>query len=233
MIAQLEQGWYARSQMPELLIIRHGQCADGAAGRFNGRRDEPLSTLGKQQAEALAHELARLEIGHKACNVYSSPLKQAFQTGVAFTGLINSTVPSVFPALQERHLGVVTGKTAENARKIVKPEYVIRAGLNGDKPYCQSKEYGFESFDEITARLGLFAWSLAITYPQPEDVVLAFMHGDSGIALAAATTDRPMEELIHEIDLKPTGIIQIRNKEILTHNPADSCWQENELTLAA
>lgn len=219
--------------MPELLIIRHGQCADGAAGRFNGRRDEPLSTLGKRQADALAHELARLEIGHKACDVYSSPLQRAFQTGVAFTGLINYTVPSVFPALQERHLGAVTGKTAEDAQKIVKPEDVIRAGLNGDKSYCQSKEYGFESFDEITARLGLFAWSLAIRYPQSEDAVLAFMHGDSGIALAAAMTDRPMDELIHEIDLKPTGIIQIRYKGIVTHNPAGSCWQENELALAA
>jgi broad specificity phosphatase PhoE len=59
-----------------LLLARHGQTADNAGGLILGRRDPPLSELGRAQARALA--AAAVQLGIAA--LWTSPLQRAAAT---------------------------------------------------------------------------------------------------------------------------------------------------------
>ena len=59
-----------------LYLIRHGQSAGNAEGRFGGHGPTPLSELGKEQAEKTAKVLAKEGISA----IYSSDLLRAVQT---------------------------------------------------------------------------------------------------------------------------------------------------------
>ncbi len=59
-----------------ILLVRHGQTAENAAGRILGRRDPPLSADGRDQATALAHTLE--DAGLRA--LWTSPLRRARET---------------------------------------------------------------------------------------------------------------------------------------------------------
>lgn len=62
-----------------LLVVRHGETAFNAEGRFSGQLDIPLSPLGAQQAEALGQRLAleRLDV------IVASDLQRARATAQA------------------------------------------------------------------------------------------------------------------------------------------------------
>jgi broad specificity phosphatase PhoE len=62
-----------------LYLIRHGQSAGNAAGRFGGHSPTPLSELGARQAEITAQALAKERI----TVIYSSDLFRAVQTAIA------------------------------------------------------------------------------------------------------------------------------------------------------
>jgi alpha-ribazole phosphatase len=59
-----------------LLLCRHGQTGFNAALRFQGQMDEPLSELGRQQAQLLAARLAEEPIDV----AYTSDLCRAYET---------------------------------------------------------------------------------------------------------------------------------------------------------
>ena len=63
----------------EILLIRHGQTAWNAEGRFLGRTDLPLDATGHEQARAGAEKLGRRWDG-----LYCSTLERARQTAAAF-----------------------------------------------------------------------------------------------------------------------------------------------------
>lgn len=59
-----------------IFLVRHGQTALNAEGRFRGRRDVPLDDCGFVQAADASHQLVRS--GVKV--VYTSPLLRCVQT---------------------------------------------------------------------------------------------------------------------------------------------------------
>lgn len=65
----------------EILLVRHGRTALNAAGRLQGRVDEPLDVLGRDQAARLSQSLSAL-IGDDTL-VVSSPLVRARSTAEA------------------------------------------------------------------------------------------------------------------------------------------------------
>ncbi len=67
-----------------VLLVRHGQTADNAAGLILGHRDPPLSDLGRAQAERVAAELR--DSGVAA--VWTSPLQRARETA----GIVAATL---------------------------------------------------------------------------------------------------------------------------------------------
>ena len=60
-----------------LLLVRHGRTATNAAGRIQGRVDQPLDDVGRAQATALAGLVGG------AARVVSSPLRRAVDTASA------------------------------------------------------------------------------------------------------------------------------------------------------
>jgi broad specificity phosphatase PhoE len=83
-----------------LLLARHGQTADNAAGLILGRRDRPLSTMGEEQA-------ARLAIQSRArgiAAIWCSPLLRARQTA-AVVGQVIGVEPVVLEDLIESDRG--------------------------------------------------------------------------------------------------------------------------------
>ena len=61
-----------------LILVRHGRTALNAAGRLQGRVDEPLDEVGRQQALAVAARVGPVD------ELLSSPLLRATQTAEAF-----------------------------------------------------------------------------------------------------------------------------------------------------
>jgi ribonuclease H / adenosylcobalamin/alpha-ribazole phosphatase len=73
-------GWQRASGTPTTtLLLRHGQTEMSVAGRFAGRSDIPLTSVGAQQAAAVAERLA----GRGVDLVVSSPLSRAMATAQA------------------------------------------------------------------------------------------------------------------------------------------------------
>lgn len=65
----------------EIVLVRHGRTALNASGRLQGRVDEPLDAVGRDQAERVATRLSPLLVENDL--VISSPLVRARTTAEA------------------------------------------------------------------------------------------------------------------------------------------------------
>lgn len=61
-----------------LILVRHGRTALNAAGRLQGRIDEPLDDVGRKQAAIVAEHVGAVDV------LISSPLRRATETAEAF-----------------------------------------------------------------------------------------------------------------------------------------------------
>ena len=105
-------------EVTRLYLIRHGQSAGNAEGRFGGHSATPLSALGLQQAELTAQLLAK----EKISAIYSSDLLRAMQTAEPLANLLQLEINAT-EAFRERHVGVLEGLTFDEARKQFPKDY--------------------------------------------------------------------------------------------------------------
>jgi probable phosphoglycerate mutase len=91
-----------------IVIVRHGETTLGAAGRFAGQNDVPLTAHGRQQAVAVADRLAGL---HPAA-VWTSPLARCRETATSIGRRARTTV-TVVDQLTDGQLGPWAGLTAQ------------------------------------------------------------------------------------------------------------------------
>jgi broad specificity phosphatase PhoE len=101
-----------------LYLIRHGQSAGNAEGRFGGHGNTPLSELGIAQARATARVIA----DEKIDVIYSSDLLRALQTAEHFAGDSGIQIIST-AAFRERDVGVLEGLTFEESRELYPRDY--------------------------------------------------------------------------------------------------------------
>ena len=59
--------------LTRLILIRHAETAANREFRYIGKRDDPLSEEGQEQAKQLAQALAGMPVGV----IYSSPAQRA------------------------------------------------------------------------------------------------------------------------------------------------------------
>jgi probable phosphoglycerate mutase len=108
-----------------LYLVRHGQSAGNAEGRFGGHGPTPLSDLGRRQAEITADMLAREGVSA----VYSSDLDRAVQTAQVLADL--SRIPvKTSKAFRERHVGVLEGLTFDESREHHPKDYYALVNRN-------------------------------------------------------------------------------------------------------
>ena len=101
-----------------LYLIRHGQSAGNAEGRFGGHGPTPLSELGQKQAELTAKLLAKEGVQ----TVYSSDLHRAVQTAQPLADLLKIQIHTS-PAFRERHVGVLEGLTFDESKAQFPDDY--------------------------------------------------------------------------------------------------------------
>jgi len=112
-------------QPTRLFLIRHGQSAGNAEGRFGGHGPTPLSRLGERQAQLTAKTLAKEGISA----IYSSDLHRAVQTAEALSRLVDVPVIQT-EAFRERHVGVLEGLTFDESKASFPKDYYALVNRN-------------------------------------------------------------------------------------------------------
>jgi len=92
-------------------FVRHGQSEGNAARVFTGQTDSPLTALGRQQAAAVADELANVKFDR----IVSSDLSRTRDTAEVIAKRHGLPV-EVVPELREINVGDRTGKTFDETR---------------------------------------------------------------------------------------------------------------------
>jgi len=155
-------------------IVRHGQDEDNAADILNGRRDRPLTQLGRKQAAMVADIVTSYDIS----TIYSSPLKRAYETAqiIALKSIIEPVI--IVPDLIERDFGNMTGKPVADILKY-SSNYI-----RSDKVIHFLDAEGAESMADVLKRAHRVLDG--INKSQINGNFLLVTHGDIGKMLRAA-----------------------------------------------
>jgi broad specificity phosphatase PhoE len=92
-------------------FVRHGESEGNAARIFTGQTDSPLTARGRQQAAAVADELAKVSFDR----IVSSDLSRTRDTAEVIAKRHGLPV-EVVPELREINVGDQTGKTFDETR---------------------------------------------------------------------------------------------------------------------
>lgn len=159
--------------MTTVWLARHGESDWNAAKRFQGRSDRPLTPLGRQQAKALASELAS---SSSLSVIYTSPLRRALETA-AVVGEQVGLEPVPDDDLRE----VDVGSWAGLSRAEVEARYpdAFERWLDGGEGWDDG-----ESYAEMSARV--LAALVRISGSHPGDELLVVSHGGPIRAIQAA-----------------------------------------------
>jgi broad specificity phosphatase PhoE len=92
-------------------FVRHGESEGNAARVFTGQTDSPLTARGRQQAETVAEELAKVRFDR----IVSSDLSRTRDTA-AVIAKRHSIPVEIIPELREIDVGERAGKTFDETR---------------------------------------------------------------------------------------------------------------------
>lgn len=123
-------------QVTRLYLIRHGQSAGNAEGRFGGHSATPLSELGELQARATAEYLSREKIDA----IYSSDLLRAVQTATPLAELLSIDIRET-NAFRERHVGVLEGLTFTESKENYPTDYYALVSRNVNHVITEGESY--------------------------------------------------------------------------------------------
>ena len=98
------------ADVPEVVLVRHGETEWSRTGRHTGTSDIPLTAKGREQARMLGNMLR----GRRFGRVLTSPLQRASET-CRLAGLGERTEEC--PDLREWDYGVYEGRTTADIRK--------------------------------------------------------------------------------------------------------------------
>ncbi len=140
-------------------FVRHGESEGNAARVFTGQTDSPLTARGRQQAAAVADELAKVKFDR----IISSDLSRTRDTAEVIAKRHGLSV-EVIPALREINVGDRTGKAFDETRGL--PNW-------SDDGFVVWP--GGESLDQVLARtLGAID---RLTRESPGKTILVVGHG--------------------------------------------------------
>jgi probable phosphoglycerate mutase len=128
-----------------ILLVRHGQSAWNASGRWQGWADPPLTELGRQQAWSAAGAVGVVDA------IVASDLERAIGTAMVISEAIGVGPVVVDPGLRERGVGEWTGLTrAEIAERWPEAFAAFLAPGPGGAPRTPP---GGEALDVLLARV--------------------------------------------------------------------------------
>jgi len=199
-----------------LLLVRHGETAWNATGRFQGQMDIDLNDAGQRQAFAVAERLASEEI-HA---IYASDLRRACDTAAALAARHPMAV-QVDPRLREIDFGAWQGLTYAQMQE-QDPEGL--AAWNADRENrCPP---GGESLSQVANRLSLLLDEIRLQYA--DHTVVLVSHGGTVRLVLCLLLGHPLSAYwqfevdntaIAEIELQDRGPVLIRWND--THHLTD------------
>jgi broad specificity phosphatase PhoE len=128
-----------------LFLVRHGETADNVEMRYIGRRDEPLTDKGRQQADRVADALSSFPIR----TVYTSPLIRATDTAARIQKACGASL-LVDSRLIEGSFGRWEGLSRDEVRQRGSPDVEQLACWESD---ASCSPPGGESLEEIQVRM--------------------------------------------------------------------------------
>lgn len=94
----------------EIFLVRHGETAWNAEGRFQGAQDSPLTMKGRAQADQVGRTLAGISGATDGAQLHVSPLGRARETATLVTPYLRGTVDMrIEPRLCEVSIGCWDG----------------------------------------------------------------------------------------------------------------------------
>lgn len=96
-----------------LMLARHGQTRDNAEGRWQGRRDGPLTSEGRKQVQALGE---RLKPRGPYTVIYASPLGRALESAHLLSASLGDPPIKTDARLTEYDFGAWDGLTPAQLR---------------------------------------------------------------------------------------------------------------------
>jgi broad specificity phosphatase PhoE len=174
-----------------LYVVRHGQSDWNAANRFQGHVDRPLTDLGREQADALARELAEKALQ----GIYSSPLRRALDTATAVAAGRELEVVAD-DGLREVDVGSWAGLTRAEVEERYPGEF--RRWVEGGDGW----EDG-ETYEQMSARVLACVVRIADLHEGGE--VLVVSHGGPIRALQAAAAGMTVHELRRASPVEPNA----------------------------
>lgn len=184
--------------MRKIYIARHGQDGDNVRKILNGRRDEPLTELGVQQAEDMGRTIKEHQLVFDA--VYASPLQRALRTAQIIARASDNPEPVVLPDLIERDFGVMTSTPIDEIKERCAPDILETNTIT----YFLNPE-GAETFPELIQRGKRVLEQVAIAHP--EGSVLLVTHGDIGKMIYAAYYDVPWDDVLRNFHFGNTEVL--------------------------
>lgn len=149
-------------------FVRHGESVANVENIISNRGfQHPLTPLGEQQVEALAHDLREVPITH----IYTSPLQRALQTA-EIIGKERGITPVITDALREFDCGVLEGRGDAESWEQLKNVWVSWL-QEGD---LDARLEGGESYNDVLARFIPFIEGLK-EHHAPTDVLVLVAHG--------------------------------------------------------
>ena len=135
--------------MAKLIIIRHCETDSNKQKRYLGETDEPLNSVGKEQAKELAERISDLRFDI----LVSSPKKRALETAE----IINQGKKEIIiePRFEERKMGVYEGLTESEVKEKFPDVYsqnvtrVFDKAAPGGETVEQMQERVLEALSEI------------------------------------------------------------------------------------
>jgi broad specificity phosphatase PhoE len=168
-----------------LVVVRHGQTDDNAAGIWQGHRDSPLSDVGRDQARRAAPALA----AYRPQLVVSSDLRRAHDTA-AEVGAAAGMPVMLDPRLREVDVGQWQGMTSAEVRQR-DPQLLAAMGRGEDVRRGRTGETVAELADRVGAALRDIAAEL-----DAGRVAVVVCHGVSARCGVAALTGLPQMQAL-------------------------------------
>jgi broad specificity phosphatase PhoE len=158
--------------VPTLHFIRHGETEWNRNGLIQGFSDVPLSDVGREQARALAAELASRPIGA----LFAADLRRTVETATPIADALALEIRTT-PALRERDFGANEGRVAD--------EVAVERGTARGSGWTSVDERhpGGESIRELYRRVADFLDALVADAPADE---IAIVTSGGPICVAAA-----------------------------------------------
>jgi broad specificity phosphatase PhoE/ribonuclease HI len=199
-----------------LVLVRHGETALTAQGRYSGRGDVPLSEQGEAQAMAAAGRVAG--ISRDVTAVVSSPLQRCTRTAELIAADLGNVTVTVMPELIECDFGDWEGLTFAEVRERWSDELDRWLDSTAVAPP------GGESFQAVAKRVRGALATLRSAYPSGTVVVVSHV---SPIKLilrdALAASDAFLHRLyldaagVSTMDMWPDGGIAVRSVNETAH----------------